>query len=141
MGVAMNISVILEIALTLLLLVTLGYCVVLERRLAAVNKGQQALGNTVRELNYAIERAGTALSSLRSASGSVVAELNDRVKSARSLADELSLLTASGERIAERFDRAISAKQAGAATPPSPSPSGLPSDSIMQRLEALRTVR
>lgn len=135
----MNLSIVLELVLTLLLAVTVVYCIILERRLAGVKKGQQALGATVRDLNAAILRAGDALASLKAVSGSAAAELEERVRRARALSDELELLTASGERIADRFDRAISAKkpagvpEAGAAqTPP---------ESIMQRLDSLRTVR
>lgn len=129
----MNLTFALEVTLSLLLAVTLAYCIVLERRLTAVQKGQKQLGNTVRELNAAITSAGAALSALRAASGDATAELNARVREARELADELSVLTASGERIAERMDQAVSAQKSSA--PASPL------ESMKARLDALRTVR
>jgi hypothetical protein len=130
----MNFSVLLELTLVVLLMVTLAYCVVLERKLAGVKKGQQALGRTVHDLNVAIEKAGVALSALKAATSGVGEDLNDRIHRGRALADELSLLTASGERIAERFDRAVATRPAPADAPPS-------AESIMGRLDALRTVR
>ena len=130
------IAIVLELVLVLLLIVTLLYCIVLERRLYTVHKGQQSLVKTVHELNMAIENARAALAALKAASGSVGEELDGRITRARALADELSLLTSSGERIAERFDHAVAAKPAAA-----PVSSHLPSDSVMQRLDALRTVR
>jgi hypothetical protein len=130
----MNLAFFLELTLTLLLALTLVYCIVLERRLSAVQKGQQSLGNTIRRLDAAIENAGTALAALKAASSSTVEALEERIKRARALADELSLMTSSGERIAERFDRAVTAKPAAAGAQ-------LPSGSIMARLDALRAVR
>ena len=42
----------------MLLAATLCYCIVLERRLAAVRKGQEGLSRTIGELNMAIAGAG-----------------------------------------------------------------------------------
>jgi hypothetical protein len=129
----MSLSFMLELMLCFLLALTLVYCIILERRLAAVRKGQQSLRTVIRELNAGIENAGSALNALNIASAGAARDLDDRVKRARGLADELSLLAASGERIAERFDRAASTRAAPAAQ--------LPSGSVMQRLDALRAVR
>jgi hypothetical protein len=131
----MTLSFVLELMLTVLLAVTLLYCIVLERRLAAVRKGQDNLKGIIGELNASIGKAGAALAALKAASGNAAGTLDERIKHARALADELSLLTASGERIAERFDRAVSTKPVAAASP------HLPSGSVMHRLDALRSVR
>ena len=127
----MTLSFILESALTFLLAATLVYCIVLERRLAAVRKGQEGLKTMIGELNAAISGAGASLRALKSAASSAAETLDERLRRARLLADELALLTASGEHIAERFDRA--------AKPAAPSP--LPSGSAMHRLDALKAVR
>jgi len=131
----MNLAFTLELTLTCLLALTLVYCIVLERRLASVRKGQQSLGATIRQLNTSIENAGAALQALKAACGNAAETLDERIKSARGMADELSLLTSSGERIAERFDRAVSAK------PAQPAAAHLPSGSVMHRLDALKAVR
>ena len=52
---------------------------------------------------------------------------------------ELALMTASGERIAERFDRASDVSAAQRSQPANTST--FPSSSIMKRLDALRAVR
>lgn len=126
---------ILELALTLLLSLTLIYCIVLERRLAAVRKGQEGLKTTIGELNAAISGAGASLRALKSAAGESAELLDTRLKRARALADELALLSSSGERIAERFDRAVTSSKA------QPRAAGLPSGSVMHRLETLKAVR
>lgn len=108
---SLTLTFVLEVLLCLLLAVTLVYCVILERRLTNVQKSQQFLGKTVRDLNVAISNAGDALSQLKNASGSALGDLDRKVKVARALADELSVMTASGERIAERFDHAVAARK------------------------------
>jgi len=130
----MTLAFALEMALTGLLAATLVYCIVLERRLAAVRKGQEGLRTMIGELNAAIAGAGASLRALKAAASGAADTLDDRLKRARALADELSLLTTSGERIAERFDRTVTPNSARHATP-------LPSGSVMHRLDALKAVR
>ena len=132
----MTTGFIVELVLTLLLAVTLVYCILLERRLAAVRLGQDALKSTIGELNSAITNAGASLRALKAAASGAADTLDERLARARNTIDELSLLTASGERIAERFDRA--ATQQAASRPSNPN---LPSGSVMGRLDALRAVR
>ena len=64
-----NLTFYLELGLEILLALTLVYCVILERRLASVRKGQEGLKRTVGELNMAIAGAGASLRALKSAAG------------------------------------------------------------------------
>ncbi|MBV9903337.1 MAG: hypothetical protein JO346_02010 [Alphaproteobacteria bacterium] len=139
----MPIGLIADLALTGLLAVTLVYCIVLERRLAAVRKGQEGLRSTIGELDTAITNAGASMRALKATASGAADTLDERMKRARLIIDELSLLTASGERIAERFDRAADASAAArTGTAPAATPvSHLPSNNIMKRLDALRAVR
>lgn len=121
-------SIGLELLLSVLLAATLVYCIVLERRLASVRKGQDGLKRMIGDLNSAIANAGASLRALKMAAGEAAETLDDRLKRARALSDELSLLTNSGERIAQRFDRVT----------PAQASSPLPSGSVMNRLKAVR---
>ena len=56
----MTFTFIVEVSLEALLAVTLCYCILLERRLAAVRKGQEGLARTIGELNMAISGAGAS---------------------------------------------------------------------------------
>ena len=132
-----TIGLAVELSLCGLLVVTLVYCILLERRLAAVRKGQEGLKSTIGELNTAITNAGASMRALKAAASGAADTLDDRLARARAIIDELSLLTASGERIAERFDRA---SEAGTTARRAPAPQ-LPSGSIMKRLDSLRAVR
>jgi hypothetical protein len=124
----------LELLLAILLATTLIYCIVLERRLASVRKGQDGLKRMIGELNGAIAGAGASLRALKAAAGEAAETLDDRLRRARALSDELSLLTNSGEHIAQRFDRAVSGAR-------EPAGRELPSGSVMNRLNALKAVR
>ena len=121
----------LELGLEILLALTLVYCVILERRLAAVRKGQEGLKQTIGELNMAIAGAGASLRALKSAAGEAAHTLDERLKRARLHIDELSVLTTSGERIAQRMEGAAAAPCVAKEIPDMP----LPSTSILSRLE------
>jgi hypothetical protein len=135
-----NLTLVTEIALSILLAATLVYCIVLERRLTGVRKGQEGLKATIGELNASIELASASLSALQRAAGTVGDTLDRKIASARASIDELSLVTASGERIAERMERSIDAN-AGHRAPVRAVNTQLPSGSIMGRLDALRAAR
>ena len=133
----MTLTFYVEIALEVLLAATLCYCIVLERRLAAVRKGQEGLSRTIGELNMAISGAGASLRALKSAAGEAAATLDERLKRARLHIDELTVLAGSAERIADRIERGVSA--APRSVPLADVP--LPSTSIMSRLESARAAQ
>lgn len=101
----MDLSFIVEIALSALLAATLIYCALLERRLTALRKGLDGLKNIIADLNGAIVNAGASMRMLKAAASGAAETLDERVHRARGLIDELSLLTVSGERIAARIER------------------------------------
>lgn len=133
----MTLTFYVEIALEVLLAATLCYCIVLERRLAAVRKGQEGLSRTIGELNMAISGAGASLRALKSAAGEAAGTLDERLKRARLHIDELAVLASSAERIADRIERGVSS--APRSVPLADIP--LPSSSIMSRLGSVRTAQ
>ena len=133
----MTLTFYVEIALEVLLAATLCYCIVLERRLAAVRKGQEGLSRTIGELNMAISGAGASLRALKAAAGEAAGTLDERLKRARLHIDELSVLAGSAERIADRIERGVS--NAPRSVPLADIP--LPSSSIMSRLGTARTAQ
>jgi hypothetical protein len=130
----MTIAFAAEIILEVLLTATLCYCIVLERRLAAVRRGQEGLKANIGELNMAIAGAGASLRALKAAAGEAAVTLDDRLKRARLHIDELSVLTASGERIAQRMEGAAASPRIAREIPDMP----LPSSSVMNRLNTVR---
>jgi hypothetical protein len=79
----------------------------------------------------AIAGAGASLRALKSAAGEAAQTLDERLKRARLHIDELSVLTVSGERIAQRMESAAAAPKVAREIPDMP----LPSTSILSRLE------
>ena len=126
-----NLTFYLELGLDVLLAFTLCYCVILERRLAAVRKGQEGLNRLVGELNMAIAGAGSSLRALKAAAGEASQTLDQRLRRAQLHIDELSVLTTSGERIASRIETAAASPRIAKEIPDMP----LPSTSILSRLE------
>ena len=136
----MNLSLIVEIGLSVLLLATIVYCAILERKLSALRKGQDGLKDTIAKLNEAIVAAGSSMRMLKSAAAGAADALDERIARGRGLADELSILTASGDRIAERMaDR--SAASAPRANNVSPMPASLAARMEAPKPQALRNVR
>ena len=100
------VPLIVEVTLAVLLLATLFCCARLEGRLRRLRKDQDGLSGTVRALNTAIGAAQASLTQLRAAAQDADEILGRKVTTARGLADELSLLTSAGERIASRMESA-----------------------------------
>lgn len=109
---AFTLNVFLELGLTILLACTLVYCIVLERRLATVRRGQESLKVHINALNTAISGADASLQTLKMAAAQYVDMLDERLKRARLHIDELSVLTVSGENIASRMEKATATPKA-----------------------------
>jgi hypothetical protein len=108
MMATLPVSLIVEITLAALLAATLFCCMRLENRLRGLRSDQESLVSTLRALNGAISAAQGSLAGLRTAAHEADETLGRKVSSARGLADELSLLTSAGERIANRMESARS---------------------------------
>ncbi|HKD22270.1 MAG TPA: DUF6468 domain-containing protein [Rhizomicrobium sp.] len=124
----MNFALLVEIVLVVLLSATLGYCAILERRLSQLRKGQDGFKDTIAELNAAITAAGISMRQLNASASGAAGALDDRLTRARSLSDELALLTNSGERIAQRIEKGANAGKSVSSPPV-----------LANRLDALRT--
>jgi hypothetical protein len=134
-----NISLLVEIGLSVLLLATIVYCAVLERKLSALRKGQDGLKDTIAKLNEAIVAAGSSMRMLKSTAAGAAEALDERIARGRSIADELSILTASGDRIAERMlDRTTTTPKSSNVTP---MPANLGARLEALKPQALRNVR
>ena len=78
MTIPASLTFYMELGLEVLLALTLCYCVILERRLAAVRKGQEGLSRTIGELNMAISGAGASLRALKAAAGEAAQTLDEQ---------------------------------------------------------------
>ena len=88
----MPFGMILEGIVAILLVMTIGYCFVLDRRLQALRSGREELQKVVEDLNASIGRAQTTILDLKANAGDTARILEERVAKAQGLADELSLM-------------------------------------------------
>ncbi len=117
----MTAGLVLDGMIVLLLVPTVGFAFVLNRRLATLRRAQDEFRELLSGFNEATERAQTGVFQLKAAAGEVGGKLRDGVEKARTAGDELSFLIDAGNRLAERLDSGISAApgvatETGAAT-------------------------
>lgn len=140
-------DLLLEAIVCVLLLATIGYCAVIDRRLRTMRAGQDGLRVLVRDLNTATDRAAAAISLLSNANETTGRELGERVARARALADELGLMLEAGNGIADRLANFESRRATTAVPQPSvgprsaPASQGRPLREAEQLLDALKRVR
>jgi hypothetical protein len=94
-----------EIIVALLLAAVIVYCAILDKRLAVVRSGQDALRELLTQLSSATAKAERAVVDLRMAADASGADLSEKVRLARPLADELAILIESGSAVAGRLER------------------------------------
>lgn len=83
---------IIEILLIALLVLTVGYCMVLNRRLSRLRASQDELRQIITDLNAATQTAETAIRGLKMTTDEADARLSDKLHKAQLLARELSAL-------------------------------------------------
>jgi hypothetical protein len=101
-----------DLLLGALLIATIAAVWRLERRLNAARAGQAVLAQSALELSQAAQRAEAAIQGLRATAEGCGADLDQRIKRARVLADELALL-------ADRAAKPLPAASRPAAAAPS----------------------
>lgn len=134
-----NLGMVIELMVVGLLCVTIGYCILLDRRLRAVRQDEQIMRKTVIELGAATERAERAIDSLRHTLGDCDRTLAERLRVAERYTADLEDQIRSGDDILNRISRIVSttADQPVAAEP-APAPRGL--SRISQTLAAAQAL-
>lgn len=98
-----SIGLAVELVVGVLLIATIAYCFILDRRLRTMREGENALREIVASLDRATTRAQGAISDLRANAGETTEMLGRDIKKARALADELALMIEAGDHIADRL--------------------------------------
>lgn len=99
----MTAGLILESLVAVLLVVSIGYCFILNRRLAALRNGQNEMHLVVRSLNEATEKARLGMEKLQRDSQLAVTDLTEKTRAGRAMADELGLIVESANNLADRL--------------------------------------
>ncbi|KAF0230463.1 MAG: hypothetical protein FD175_1579 [Beijerinckiaceae bacterium] len=102
-----NLGIAIELMVVGLLCVTIGYCIVLDKRLRAVRQDEQIMRKTVVELGAATERAERAIDSLRHTLGDCDRTLAERLRVAERYTADLEDQIRSGDDILNRISRIV----------------------------------
>jgi len=100
---SLSISLAIELIVGALLIATIVYCFLLDRRLRALRDGEGDLRQIVVALDRATTRAQGAITDLRVSCDTLTRDMERDLKKARGLADELALMVEAGDHIAERL--------------------------------------
>jgi hypothetical protein len=101
----------LEIALTVLLALTLFHALRLERALGVLKRDRAALADLVQGFNDATSQAEAGIERLRGAADGAGRQIARQVETAASLKDDLVFLTERGEKLADRMDALVRASR------------------------------
>lgn len=133
-----NLGMVIELMVVGLLCVTIGYCILLDRRLRAVRQDEQIMRKTVIELGVATERAERAIDSLRHTLGDCDRTLAERLRVAERYTADLEDQIRSGDDILNRISRIVSTTADQPVVEAAPAPRGL--SRISQTLAAAQAL-
>ena len=105
---------IVDAVLALLLVIAIFACVMVYRRLSVMREGQAEMLGVVEQLNRAVSDAQHGIQVMKQTALEVDEKLGTKVKTARALADELSIITETGNNLADRIERGVSANREAA---------------------------
>jgi len=110
-------STFLDLAIILLLVPTIIYAVILNRRLSTLRKSRGELAKVVSSLNEATMRAEAGIPKLKKATHEANSALQDRVEKAHSLRDDLAFMIERSEEMADRLEGTVRTGRTGNVQP------------------------
>ena len=100
----MSYGFVLELIVVALLVVTIGYCVALHRRLGALRMAQDEMKRFIGNFNEATARAESGVAHLRAAASESARTLEPRIEQANALVGDLDMLTHRAGKLADRLE-------------------------------------
>ena len=125
-------GVVIEGLVAILLMVTIGYCMILNNRLKRLKADERVLKATIAELITATEMAERAVAGLRTTARECESTLGERMIAAEQCCAELNRQVKAGDVVIERLARVVVASrkldevQPVAAAPAAPPPPAAP---------------
>ncbi len=115
-------GVVIEALVAVLLVVTIGYCMLLNKRLLRLKADEQSLKATIGELITATEIAERAIGGLKHTVRDVNENLGEQIAAATDLSERLIRQLAEGDAVLGRLSRIAVAARTPAAPAPAPAP-------------------
>lgn len=116
----MDWKILLDIVVSLLLVATIGYAVMLNSRLTALRKNRDDLAKIIVAFNEATARAEASIPKLRKAAEDAGGGLQDRVEKAQSLRDDLAFMIERADTMANRLENAVRSARTEVRSAPAP---------------------
>jgi len=125
-----SLGVAIESLVAILLMLTIGYCILLNRRLKRLKADEHSLKATIAELITATEIAERAIGGLKHTVRDVNENLGNQLTAATEMSTKLKKHLAEGDKVIQRLSRIVIA-----ARPPEPEP-----EATIQRVSAAKAV-
>jgi hypothetical protein len=109
-----------DAVVAVLLVATIGYSVVLNRRLSAMRSDRDKFEDVIRNLTTASQRAEAAVANLRTSADDLGKRLDKKIDEARSLSDDLVYMIERGGTIADKMADLIRTGRDGLKSDPKP---------------------
>jgi hypothetical protein len=124
-------ALIIEILVAILLALTIGYCILLNKRLIRLRSDEQALKATISELITATEIAERAIAGLKVTVRECDQNLGERLRTAERFSADMERQLMAGEEVLHRLVRIVGASRpepvaAEPAPPPAPAAPPMP---------------
>jgi hypothetical protein len=134
----MTLTLIADVLVATLLIATIGYVSLLNRRLGVLREDKAKLEELIRGLTSASESARAGIAGLKEASGEIGKELQKRIAAGQALREDLTYLIERGGSVADRLEGTIRARRE---TQTRPSGEERPSEPRTAASEKIATLR
>lgn len=134
----MTLTLIADALVASLLVATIGYVSLLNRRLGVLREDKAKLEELIRGLTAASESARAGIAGLKDAAGEIGKELQKRVAAGQALREDLTYLIERGGSVADRLEGTIRARRE---TPPRAPGEERPSEPRTGASEKVATLR
>ena len=122
-----SLGIAIESLVTILLMLTIGYCMLLNKRLKRLKADEQTLKATIGELITATEIAERAIGGLKHTVRDVNENLGTQLASAAEMSEQLKKQLSECDNVVRRLSKiAVAARPPGAAPEPAPPPAPVP---------------
>ncbi len=115
-----TLGLLIEGTVAVLLMITIGYCVLLDRRLRRFRADENLLKATIGELITATEIAERAIAGLKLTVRECDQNLGDRLRAAERFAADIEQQIAAGDAVLRRLSQIAAAGRPAAPVPPVP---------------------
>jgi hypothetical protein len=103
----MDWKIVLDLVVSVLLIATIGYAVMLNQRLTQLRKNRDDMAKIIVSFNEATVRAESSIPKLKKAAEDSGMALQERVEKAQSLRDDLAFMIERADTMANRLENAV----------------------------------